>query len=586
VYPNSEVEPQIAVDPRPGMSGHAVAIWQQDRFHSVGGARALVVSVTTSANDPTASWSTPTPIPWFDATDPRGSTFQRYTDPWVTIAPNGYVYASALALNPIGPIPGDTAVLVSRSIDHGYTWSAPTMLIRDTAPPNTDPADLANDKEMVIADRTDPSGRTVYVVWDRLNNPAAVEDFNAFHGLAFREDMMFARTMDGGATWDGGGSPPAVAGYPASDITNFKANESAFGNEIVVEPNGTLVDLFTHSNGSGNQAAQADQNHLGVLIGKVSGSGVTWSGLTDGPAIEAVNITDPDTGGPVRDGEPLTSVAVDPRNGNLYAVWADARFSSKDTYESIAFSMSSDGGLTWSDPIKINQTPTNIPAADQQAFTPNVAVNSDGTVAVTYYDFRNNDAKAGLPTDYWLVHASGNFTSPSSWARSELRLTKSSFNMENAAPTSHGYFLGDYQGLAAAGNNFYALFAQAGADSKDPSNIWFRDPPPAPRAVPEVATAPNVPVAFGEPAITALARIGTDFITGATPPPAGGTPGSGNGRVFRESVSPSILASPGSAMTVTTQVSDLLPSRSGSDTDSADGSDALVDAVSSDGSND
>jgi hypothetical protein len=47
------------------------------------------------------------------------------------------------------------------------------------------------------------------------------------------------------------------------------------------------------------------------------------------------------------------------------------------------------------------------------------------------------------------------------------------------AQISRGYFLGHYQGLAAAGNSFYALFAQAGTGSSDPSNIWFRDPPPA-----------------------------------------------------------------------------------------------------------
>ena len=40
--------------------------------------------------------------------------------------------------------------------------------------------------------------------------------------------------------------------------------------------------------------------------------------------------------------------------------------------------------------IKVNKTPTNIPIGNQQAFTPSVDVAADGTVAVTYYDFRNN----------------------------------------------------------------------------------------------------------------------------------------------------------------------------------------------------
>src|SRR5262249_1540653 len=137
VFTDSEVEPQLAVDPT--NPAHAVAIWQQDRFRSVGGARALVVSVTTTANQPSASWSPPVAIPGFNSTDPLGASFPRYTDPWVSIAPNGDVYATAIALTPSGPFPGHTAVMVVKSTDGGFTWSAPTTLEEDQAPPGTDP---------------------------------------------------------------------------------------------------------------------------------------------------------------------------------------------------------------------------------------------------------------------------------------------------------------------------------------------------------------------------------------------------------------------------------------------------------------
>src|SRR5262249_9434507 len=115
VFADSEVEPQIAVDPT--NTDHAVAIWQQDRFRSVGGARALVVSVTTNASDSDADgaeWSPPVAIPGFDSTQSAGATFPRYTDPWVSFGPTGVLYASALALapSPSGPFPAHTAVLV------------------------------------------------------------------------------------------------------------------------------------------------------------------------------------------------------------------------------------------------------------------------------------------------------------------------------------------------------------------------------------------------------------------------------------------------------------------------------------------
>ena len=102
---------------------------------------------------------------------------------------------------------------------------------------------------------------------------------------------------------------------------------------------------------------------------------------------------------------------------------------------------------------------------NQQAFVPSVAVAANGTVAVAYYDFRNNTTASGLTTDYWLVHAGADFTNIASWTTDEKRLTDASFDMEVAPRTGQGYFVGDYAGLAAAGNNFYALFAGHWASS-------------------------------------------------------------------------------------------------------------------------
>src|SRR5215469_17497220 len=82
-------------------------------------------------------------------------------------------------------------------------------------------------------------------------------------------------------------------------------------------------------------------------------------------------------------GDPTNpSFAVDGRNGNLYAVWEDGRFSNFQ-YNDIAFSMSVDGGSTWSAPIRVNQTPLTIPPLDRQAFFPNVAVAANGTIGVS-----------------------------------------------------------------------------------------------------------------------------------------------------------------------------------------------------------
>ena len=88
-------------------------------------------------------------------------------------------------------------------------------------------------------------------------------------------------------------------------------------------------------------------------------------------------VTTPTYGEPIRAPEELFDVAVDPQNGNLYAAWESSLF---NTVDQIAFAMSRDGGLTWSDPVRINQTPQNggVAKLRSQAFIPQSRYTSTG----------------------------------------------------------------------------------------------------------------------------------------------------------------------------------------------------------------
>jgi hypothetical protein len=197
--------------------------------------------------------------------------------------------------------------------------------------------------------------------------------------------------------------------------------------------------------------------------------GLTWSGPFDIARLGALGATDPESGDPVRDGSIIPDIAVDASNGRLYAVMQDASFSGGQA-DAIAFSQSLDGGRTWSTPIKVNQTPTGKPIGNQQAFTASVDVSSNGTVAVTYYDFRNNTAAPPLETDYFIVHCDAACTNPSNW-HDEERLTDVSFDMRQA-PDAGGFFTGDYEGLANAGTAFATFFSQP--HGTDRSSTFFR----------------------------------------------------------------------------------------------------------------
>jgi hypothetical protein len=521
VYPNSEVEPQIAADPT--NANRLVAVWQQDRW-SGGGARGLGIGVSLDAG---VTW-TKSIVPKIDlpsgGTAALGTDLKRATDPWVSIGPDGKVYVTTLAgtfAGGTGSRPVDTAVVaVTATINAAsptrLNWNDPIVLQRNNTA--TVAFDEANDKESVTADPLHPG--TAYVVWDQFDFPGGPDaSFFAGHTLGFRGDGWFSRTTDGGATWS-----------PAHPIFDPLANEFGIGHQIVVMPAGSahpgrLVDTFQLGQGSGKEAVQAGRQFIVVLVSDDQGQ--TWSDPIQVATDYFLPVTDPDNGAPVRVGEPIPDIAVDPGNGNLYVTWLDSRFNNFQ-HDDVVLTRSTDGGQTWSTPIKVNQTPATGPDGNQQAFVPSVAVASNHTVAVTYYDFRNNTSVAGLPTDYWIAHADGGTdpTDPGSWsANGDQALTNASFNMEEAA-LSRGYFLGDYEGLATTGTHFLALFAQAGLEAGNPaSNIFFRDPPPAAAPAPGAFTLDEAGARGGDFAVAPLANGAAETALTAGAPESPVAPG-------------------------------------------------------------
>jgi hypothetical protein len=487
MYPNSEIEPWISANPADAQN--LVAGWQQDRW-SNGGSRGLVSAYSTDAG---ATW-TSVVVPGISLCS--GGVYARASDPWVSFAPeDDLVYFFSLVTDPDLPNGafGANAMLVSRSLNGGQSWGSPITLIQDPV------GQVLNDKNSLTADYTAPD--LAYAVWDRLRDFTIPPTANAkpkplpkgaVHanpgigdGVAaarqrrkqllelsagggspagfptfFEGPAYFSRTTNGGDTWE---SP--------KKIFDPGPNAQTINNIVTVQPDGDVYDFFTHIFFTG-------QVRIGFV--KSADKGITFGGEQLAQLIHSFGTVTPDTNEPVRDASILFDLAVDQHNGNLYLVWQDIRFAG---VEQIAFSMSANGGLTWSPPIPVNQTPVSPSnPLRRQAFVPSIEVADNGRLVVTYYDFRNDVEGPAELTDHWAVFCNPTTTNcrkANNWGN-ELRLTSTPFNIAQA-PVARGLFLGDYMGLVAAGNTIYPAFGQVDAPQETsvftrPINVNGSDP--------------------------------------------------------------------------------------------------------------
>ena len=436
---DAEVEPQVAVNPH--TAGNIIGAWQQDRW-SNGGAHGLLAGFSTDGGK---TWGE-SQLPFSGCVtgsnpvlDPfTGTPYNRASDPWVSIGPDGTAYAVSLSATESTVSGGgnnDTGVAAATSTNGGQTWGNARLIKSDQGTsPVFEFTHFFNDKESVTADPI--HGGTAYIVWDRLQAPSHSPDA-ALRAHAFRGPTCFSNTTDGGKTCTG-----------TRAIFDPGQNSQTIGNQIVVNrQTGTLYDFFElfQTTGSPNFTPRG----LSVAFISSSDGGSTWSKPTVVSDQQTVNDFAPNTGALLRTGAGLPSVAIDTSTGQLYVVWEDARFTG-GTVNQVVLSTSTDGGATWSAPAVVSNP------ASKPAFTPQVAVNASGTVGLTYYDVSNPDGSTvGQPTDYWFTSS----TNHGAGFGSAARLTSTSFDILNA-PNAGGLFLGDYQGLDVSGTTFVPFFVQ------------------------------------------------------------------------------------------------------------------------------
>ncbi|MFL6289442.1 MAG: sialidase family protein [Thermoanaerobaculia bacterium] len=327
-------------------------------------------------------------------THSSGGDFEKTSDPWVAYGPGGRAYLASIRFNETRP---ENGIYVSASEDGGRNWGPPVAVHL---------GDINNfdDKEAVVVDTQEDSpfrGR-VYVAWDTVGPTA--------------QTLRVAWSDDGGQSFS-----------PAVDVERTGAN---IGVIPLVGPGGVLHLVWMHATGV---------NNLTVVASRSENGGATWSPLVQVGRMENLGVDQ------LRTGE-LPAAAVDARSGRLYVVWPDVFFRPGDFIgpDEVALSRSDDGGRTWSAKQRVS--------GDEgfASFTPAVAVDGKGRVGVSYYANQGSDF---FQVDHYVAISADGETFGAA-----RRTSRPSFDARFAAVTDRGFFLGDYQGLAAGKDAFYALW--------------------------------------------------------------------------------------------------------------------------------
>ena len=230
-----------------------------------------------------------------------------------------------------------------------------------------------------------------------------------------------ARSLDGGQTF-------------ANDT--ILANNSVGGNGAspVIAPDGTYHVFWR------------DSFQQSLWISTSDNQGTTWS--TDAAIVDMNPLPSTLPGG-FRIVN-LPSGAAHPVTGDLVVVWNDQLFGNPD----ILSIRSTDGGQNWSSPIRVNDDM----GSDAQFF-PWITFDTDGTAYVVWYDRRQN----GSDIDVYIAWS----TDGGQTYQENVRVTGAGFAPVLPWEGHAATFIGDYNGIAAAGGTAYPFYQDARSGIQD-----------------------------------------------------------------------------------------------------------------------
>jgi len=332
---------------------------------------------------------------------PGGGTLWSNGDPTVAVGPDGTFYVAGISNNFRG-------MSVSRGTvgKDGITWTFPVQAVTGSG---------TIDKELLAVDQV--SG-TVYMAYGRSQRIEVI------------------RSDDQGDTWS---SPAVVA--PSMGVGVFP----------LVAPSGRVYVAWLDGWPNPNQR---------MLFSSSDDGGASFSSPLEIARVCPFNVPGFNRG----QVPAFPSVALDTSGGDfdgrVYVAWHSICSGDADAW----LSSSDDGGLTWSDPVVIN----NDDPTTALQFSPTVSVDANGIVNAFFYDRRENPG-TGITNVYFAQSFNGG-----AFFAANVRITEVATNW-SATASDITPNMGDYMFSISAGSD--ALVIWSDGRSGDPDAYFARISP-------------------------------------------------------------------------------------------------------------
>jgi hypothetical protein len=315
-------------------------------------------------------------------------------DPSLAGGPGSDVYYGFIAFNNVSC--SDGGVYIARSSDAGATWTTP---VRVRANSGTE----FQDKSYVAVDAIpgSPYSGRVYVSWTRFQTLSCGGTLSA---------APIALSYSSGVSWS---SPRTVS------ATGSTCNQ---GSVPAVGVDGDVYVAWWN----------CDTTPQRILVARSTNGGFSFSNPVQVAQVATIPSPLPPTAFRTNS---FPAIATHPTNPNLlYVVWPSDPAGADDA--DIFFSRSTDGGATWSAPLRVNDDAT---ASDQ--FFPWISVGPDGRINVVFGD-RRDDQGDVLYHTYYAGSSDGGASFEPNVRVSDIA--------SDPGINFNGTFIGDYFNVASA----------------------------------------------------------------------------------------------------------------------------------------